>query len=349
MCANGNKRVALRTLQTVFALTISAGAVMSPAAAADFYAGKTIDFVVGFGSGGGYDIYGRTVTRHIVNYIPGKPTIIVKNMPGAGAMKAADYLFNLAPKDGTTFGIISPGSILEPLFNSKDSVRYNPLKLSYIGNANSGTRICFTYHKSKVKTFEDAQKIEVPMGGQTPNDSTASYAQMLNNIAGAKFKIVSGYKSTSDMMLAIERGEIDGICGFDSASFRAQRPAWYKTDQAQIIIQTTITPDPEMVKHGVPSIWKYVTDKNKDIAELIMSQTEFHRPFVAPPDVPADRLEILRKAFDATMKDAGFLADAKKANLDIAPKTGADVAALVTKIYEAPKSVAEDALKAMGR
>lgn len=339
----------MKIQSTRLAFAAAAMLLADPVLAADFYAGKTVEMVVGSGAGGGYDRYGRTVAKHIVHHIPGSPTMIVKNMPGAGSMKAADFIFNVAPKDGTAIAILSPGALVEPLFNSKDTFRFSPPKFSFIGSANSGTRLCVTFHTSKAKTFEDAQKVPVSMGGNAPSTSTTDYAQMLNNLAGAKFNIVNGYKSTSNILVAIERGELDGVCGFDAASFRAQRPAWYNTDKAQMLIQAGITPDPELEKLGVPSIWKYVKGRNREIAELIMSQTEFHRPFVAPPGMPSDRLELLRKAFDATIKDSAFLADAKQSKLDIAPKSGAEIAALVSKIYKSPKDIAEGARKAMGR
>ncbi len=319
------------------------------AVAADFYAGKTITIIIGSGSGGGYDRYGRTIGRHISKHIPGLPNVIAKNMPGAGSMKAAEYLFNIAPKDGTTIGIIFPGAIVEPLINSKKKFRFDPPKFEIIGVANAGTRLCVTFHTSKVKSFEDAQKMEAQMGGNSPGSSTTDYAEMLNNLAGTKFKIVNGYKSSSRVVLAMERGELDGICGFDAASFRSQRPDWYNTKLTHMLVQAAIKPHPELTKIGVPSIWKYVTGKNREVAELILAQQEFHRPFVAPPTTPAARVAILRAAFDKTMKDPEFLAEAKKSRLDINPKTGPEVAQLITRMYASPKDVVEGARKALGR
>jgi tripartite-type tricarboxylate transporter receptor subunit TctC len=322
---------------------------MMPAKASDFYAGKSIEILIGSGVGGGYDRYARTVLHHMVRHIPGHPTYVPKNMPGAGSMKTAEYLTTQAPKDGTTIALLQPGALFEPLVNDKLKFRYDPAKLAMIGSANSGTRVCVTYHKSKIKTFEDAMKIPSNMGGNSPGSSTTDYALMLNHLAGAKFNVVNGYNSTSLVVLAMERGELDGVCGFDTASFAAQKPDWYNTDQSHMILQVGIEPDPELEKMGVPSIWKYVSGRNRDVAELILSQQEFHRPFVAPPGTEPAQLAILRTAFDKTMKDPDFLADAKKAQLDIAPKTGRTIEALMKKVYEAPKDLVEEARKALGR
>lgn len=319
------------------------------ATAEEFYAGKTIEILIGSGVGGGYDRYARTVMHHMVRRIPGKPTYVPRNQPGAGSMKTAEYLSTMAPKDGTSIALLQPGALFEPLVNDKLKFRYDPAQLSMIGSANSGTRVCVTYHTSKIKTFDDALKIPAMMGGNSPGSSTTDYALMLRHLAGAKFNVVDGYNSTSLVVLAIERGELDGVCGFDTASFASQKPDWYNTNLTQMIVQVGIEPDPELERMGVPSIWKYVSGRNRDVAELILSQQEFHRPFVAPPGVAPAQLAILRTAFNETMKDADFLADAKKAQLDIAPKTGEAIGSLLAKVYAAPKDLIEEARKALGR
>lgn len=320
-----------------------------PLSAADFYAGKTVEIIIGSGVGGGYDRYGRTVGQYLVKYLPGKPTLVPRNMPGAGSMKAAEYVYRLAPKTGTTIAILQPGALFEPAVNDKLKFNYDPAKFEMIGSANSGTRLCVTYHTSKIKTFEDAMKMPSTMGGNAPGSSTTDYPEFLNQLAGAKFNIINGYNSTSKVVLAMERGEVDGVCGFDSASFASQRPDWYGTDKTHIILQMGITPDPELEKMGVPSIWKYVTGRNREVVELILAQQEFHRPFVAPPGTPRDRLNELRAAFDRAMTDKGFLADAKKLKLDLAPKPGQVVGDLIAKVYDAPQELRARASKALGR
>ncbi|MFM1814247.1 MAG: hypothetical protein RLZ98_942 [Pseudomonadota bacterium] len=342
-----NIRQSLRTV-SLGAIAAAAGLACQPAVASDFYAGKNLSIIIGSGAGGGYDRYARTLGRHIVKYIPGKPTMVPKNMPGAGSAKAAEYLFTIAPKDGTTIAHLQPGSLVEPLFDPA-KFRYKPPEFEYLGSANSGTRVCALFHTAKAKTFEDIKKIETSVGGNAPGSSTTDYAEMFNNLAGTKFKIVNGYKSSSRVVLAMESGELDGICGFDAASFKSQRPDWYGTKLTNIVVQAGITPDPELEKMGVPSMWKYVTGKNREIAELILAQQEFHRPFVAPPGTAAAQLKILREAFDKTMQDKEFLADAAKSKLDIAPKNGDTVEKLIKKMYAASPDMVAAAKKALGR
>lgn len=318
-----------------------------PAAAQDFYAGKTLTVIAGSGVGGGFDLYARAVARHIVKHLPGKPNAIVQNMPGAGSMKATEFIYTHAPKDGTAFAIVFPGAIVEPLLGGREKFRFDPPKLEYLGSANSGARLCITFHTSKVKTFEDAQRMTATMGGSAPGDSTTDYTLMLNALAGAKFKSIQGYKSTSETLLAVERGEVDGLCGLDASSFQAQRPAWYGTKLSNMLIQVSLEPKPDLTKLGAPSVWKYVPEANRKVMELILAQQEFHRPFIAPPGTPAPRLAELRKAFDATMNDAEFLADAKRQNLDIAPKSAEVVTKLVHDMYAAPADIVQRAAKAL--
>lgn len=325
------------------------GASAGAAVADDYYTGKSIEIYIGAGTGGGYDRYGRTVGRYLVKHVPGNPNLVPRNMPGAGSMKVAEYMSNIAPKDGTAIAILQPGALFEPLVNDKLKFRYDPAAFEIIGSANSGTRVCVTFHTSKIKTFEDALKMPSNVGGNNIGSSTTDYAEMLNNLAGTKFKIINGYNSTSLVVLAMERGEVDGVCGFDTASFEAQKPDWYGTELAQMIVQVGITPDPELEKMGVPSLWKYVSGRERDVAELILSQQEFHRPFVAPPGTPERQMTILRAAFDAAMSDPEFKAEAKKTKLDIAPKTGKQVGELVKKVYGSPKDLIADAKKALGR
>jgi tripartite-type tricarboxylate transporter receptor subunit TctC len=328
---------------------VAFGGMMSavPALSQDFYAGKTINLYVGSGSGGGFDLYGRALARHMPKHIPGRPNIVVNNMPGAGSMKAAEFIYTHAPKDGTAFAIVFPGAIVEPLISSKEKFRFEPPKFEFLGSANSGARLCITFHTSKVKTFQDAQRIEATMGGSAAGDSTSDYALLFNALAGTKFKVVLGYKSTSETLLAVERGEVDGLCGFDAASFAAQRPAWYGTNLANIIVQASLEPREDLTKLGAPSILNFVSGDNRKALELVLAQQEFHRPFIAPPGTAPAQLAILRKAFAATMEDAEFLADAKKQNLDIAPKSGEVVTKLVKEMYATPAHLVALVTKAL--
>jgi tripartite-type tricarboxylate transporter receptor subunit TctC len=332
--------------RSIVALALLAAAATPPAIAQDYYAGKSIELVVGGGAGGGYDIYARTVARHIGRHIPGNPNIVVKNMPGASSNKAAQYITAIAPKDGTSVGAIMPGAIMGPLLDERAAPMFDPTKVKYIGTANSGTRVCVTLKGTKISTFEDAQKVKAKFGGSGPNDSTFEYGHLHRNTSGAAFDVVAGYRGTPDMALAMERGEIDGICGWDWSSFKSQKPDWLRDNKANVLLQVSIDPHPELTKMGVPTVWKYIkNDADRKVVELVVSQTIFHRSYIAPPETPPAQLDVLRAAFDKTMADKQFLADAEKSRVDIEPLSGAKVQDVIAKLYATPKDVIERARK----
>ncbi len=327
-------------------LLLAAAALDTPAAAQGFYERKQINLVVGVEAGPGYDAYARFVARHIVRFIPGKPNIIVQNMPGAGTAKAAEYLYAIAPKDGTVFGLIFPGTILAPL-TEPEKYRFDPPKFAYLGSADTGVRMCITYKTSKVKTFKDAMQIPSVFGGAQPGAAITDYSQMMVNLAGAKFKIVNGYRSTLPIMLAMERGEVDGICGIDMSSLRSMRPTWPDTGEANLLVQASLEPSKALLDRGVPTLWDFVTGDNRKTAEIVVAQQEFQRPFIAPPEIPADRLAILRKAFMESLADPETLAEADKMGLAIGPKDGDSVTRLVKQLYASPKDQVERLRKAL--
>jgi tripartite-type tricarboxylate transporter receptor subunit TctC len=318
-----------------------------PASAGDFYAGKTINFIIGGNPGGGYDTYARTVARHLADHIPGNPTIVPQNMPGAGSGKAAQYIYKVAPRDGTAIGALYPGAIVGPLLDDQTHWHFKPTEFIYLGSADSGTRLCMTWKTSKTKTFEDARKHKVVMGASQAGGSTRDYAYLLNRMAGAKFDVVSGYKGSVDILLAMERGEVEGLCGFDWSSLLAQRPEWVKNHSIHLILQMGVEPNQKLLKEGVPEVWKYVmSDDDRQAIDLIVSQQVFGRPYILPPGTPKDRVKILRAAFDATMKDEKLLADAKKSRIIIDPTSGEKAQALVEKLYATPKRIVDKAKSA---
>jgi tripartite-type tricarboxylate transporter receptor subunit TctC len=317
---------------------------MVPAGAEDFYAGKTIDFIIGSNPGGGYDTYARALARHITRHIPGNPQIIAKNMPGAGSGKAAAYMEKIAPKDGTALGAVFPGAIMEPLLGNKAKAQYDPPKFQYVGSADNGTRMCVTWHTSKTKTFEDAQKRKTVLGASQAGGSTRDYGYMHNHLNGTKFEIVSGYKGSVDILLAIERGEVDGMCGYDWTSLRTQRPQWLAEKKVNIILQVALEPEATLTKMGVPQIYKYVkNDEDKKIIDLVITQQVFGRPYFLPAGTPPERVKLMRDAFDATVKDPAFLEDAKKTRLDIEPIGGAKIQTMIEGLYAAPAALVERA------
>lgn len=322
--------------------------LIAPVSAADYYAGKSIDLLIGAPPGGGYDIYGRTVARHIGRHIPGNPTIVPKNMPGAGSARVAGFVSTVAPKDGTVIANIMPGAVIGPLLDPKGEVLFDPTKVRYLGNVNNGTRVCVSRSNSKIKTFEDTRTQKAVFGGVSTNDSTRDYGFMHRKTSGATYEMVTGYKGTADLALALERGEIDGYCGFDWASLKSQRPNWVRDKVVNLLLQDAIEPNEELTGLGVPHVFKFVTSApNRKVVEFILSQQVFHRSFIAPPETPPEQLNILRSAFDATMKDPQFLADAKKVRIDVAPLSGVKVQEVVAGLYAAPKEIVELARQAI--
>jgi tripartite-type tricarboxylate transporter receptor subunit TctC len=319
-----------------------------PIAAAESFAGKSIDLLIGAPPGGGYDIYARALARHYGRHIPGQPTIVAKNMPGAAGARVAGFISTVAPKDGTAIAAIMPGAVMGPLLDEKAEALFDATKVLYLGTANSGTRICVARKDSKIKTFADVLRHKAVFGGVSTNDSTRSYGYMHKKTSGALYDVVTGYSGTAEMALAMERGEIDGVCGWDWASFKSQRPDWLRDNKANLLLQVGLEPNPELTRMGVPSVFEFVnSEADRKVVELIISQQVFQRSYIAPPDLPATSLETLRSAFDATMSDKQFLQDAESMRIDIEPLSGGKVQELVRKLYATPRDIVERARQAV--
>jgi tripartite-type tricarboxylate transporter receptor subunit TctC len=314
------------------------------AQAADFYAGKSIDFLIGGDVGGGYDIYARVIARHLPRFISGNPTIIPKNQPGAGSGRAASYLYSVAPKDGSVIGAVFPGAIMGPLLDDRAQALYDPTKFHYLGSADNATRLCISHERSKVRSFDDALKHKAIMGASAAGGSTRDYVNMHRKTTGVLFDLVGGYKGTADIFLAMERGEVDGMCGLDWASLKSQRPDWIRNKTANVLVQVNLEPDAELTRLGVPPIWKFIKHEgDKHAVELVIAQQVFGRPYLAPPGVAAEPLAILRAALGATMRDAEFLADAERTRIDVVASSGERVQQLVEQLYATPKGTVERA------
>lgn len=330
-----------------FSLGMAAAAAARPVAAQDFWAGRNLVMIIGSDAGTGYDVYGRLVGRHLVRHVPGKPAFLPQNMTGAGSKRAAEHIALAAPKDGSTIAIVFPGAIAEPLTVERSKWRYDPTRLEYLGTADSGTRMCSTRLESKVKSFEDARKEVATIGASAPGGSTFDYPTMLNALTGTKFKVVAGYKATVDIAVAVDRGEVDGWCGVEISTYQAVRPDWVPRKQVHTIVQLGMEPNKQMLALGIPSIWDFTPPQSRKAMELIVSQQVFQRPFIAPPGTPADRMRQLQKAFMDTMADPEFLAEAARLKLTVGPRSGPDVAALVTSLYAAPPEVIEQMSRAV--
>jgi tripartite-type tricarboxylate transporter receptor subunit TctC len=296
--------------------------------------------VIGFGPGGGYDLWGRVVARHIGKHLPGNPSVVPQNMPGAGSYNAANHIYNIAPKDGTVMGIIARDAALGPITGATGA-RFDPTKLTWLGTPTTETNVCIASNtdKVKVKEVDDLYTKELIVGDTGVGTGTHSYPKALNALLGMKFKIIGGFPSSSDVFLAMERGEVDGICeSLDSVS--GKRPEWLPQKKVTILFQGGEQPNPEL--KGIP----FVNDlaKNADdktAIEFLYAGQGIGRPFIAPPDMPADRVKMVQEAFSATMKDPEFAADAKKQKLDVDPEDGEHLAALIKKIYATPKPIVD--------
>ncbi len=312
----------------------------STAAAQDFYKGKTVTIIVGNPAGSGYDAYGRLLARHLPKHLPGQPNIIVQNMPGAGSVKAADYTYNIAPSDGTAFALAMPATLVEPLTAPPGQYRYEPTKFAYIGTMDSGTRVCVTSGKSPVKSIADARTTKVIMAATAPASSAFQYPKFMNVLAGTKFEIVTGYKGPADVFLAVDRGEADGACGLDVSTFQSLRPDWLGKKTVNLLTQFGREPNKELLALGLPSHLDFIKDpEDRKIVDLIVTQQVFQRPYLAPPKTPPERVKLLREAFMAAVRDPELIAEAKNQKLELNPKSGQEVEALVKEIYSAPKEL----------
>jgi tripartite-type tricarboxylate transporter receptor subunit TctC len=300
--------------------------------------------VIGFGPGGGYDIWARTVGRHIGKHLPGKPNVVPQNMPGAGSFVAASHIYNVAPKDGTVFGIIARDAALGPLAGAKGA-RFDPLKLSWIGSPTKETNVCIAFHTAQVKAARDLFDKQLILGDTGPGTGTRSYPKALAALLGMKFRLVGGFPSSSDVFLAIERGEVEGICeSFDSV--RNRKPEWLRDGRIRILFQAGAEPNPEL--RDIPFILDLAgTEEQKQMLRFLYAGQGIGRPFVAPPSLPAARLRLLRDAFNATMKDSEFIADATRRKLDLEPVDGERLTALINAIYATPKPIIERVTEAI--
>jgi tripartite-type tricarboxylate transporter receptor subunit TctC len=306
-----------------------------PAAAQDL-SGKSVSLLIGFGPGGGYDLWGRTVARHIGKHLPGKPSVVPQNMPGAGSYVAASHLYGAAPKDGTVFGIIARDAALGPLSNAPGA-RFDATKMSWLGSPTREHNACIANSTAKVKKADDLRAHELVLGDTGPGTGTRSYPKVLNDLLGYKFKLVSGFRSSADVFLAIERGEVEGICeSLDSIMQR--KPEWIPNKVVNVLLQAGAVSRPEL--KDVPNVLTLARNaEEKQVLEFLYAGQDIGRPFVAPPDLPPDRLKMLRDAFSATMKDPEFVADAKRSKLDLEPEDGEHIAALIAKIYATPRPI----------
>ncbi len=333
-------------LKTIMGGAAAALLVLLPAAAgaqspAEFYKGKNVDLYIGYSVGGGYDVYARMVARHMGKHIPGNPTIVPKNMEGAGSLRLVNWLYNVAPKDGTAFATIGRGTAFNPILGIPGAQFEGP-KFTWIGSANDEVSICATWHTTGVTKFDDLMAKEIAVGGTGASDDTVQFPKVLNGVLGTKLKIVSGYPGGNDAVLAMERGEVHGRCGWSWSSVVSTHKNWLDEKKINVLLQLALEKHPDLP--DVPLVTDLAkTEEQKRILRLIFARQVMGRPFVAPPGIPQDRAEALRKAFMDTMKDKEFLAEAEKAGLEITPVSGEKIQELVKEVYDTPPEIAKKA------
>ncbi len=311
---------------------------------AAFYKGRNLEIIVASPPGGGFDAYARIIARHMSKYMPGPPNFVIKNMPGAGAKNATVFLADVAARDGTVMLANQPGALVEPILGDPKTISYKPLEFQYVGSAEAFTSLCLLRTDSSVKDYAELHEKEAVFGGDQIGSTTHDHTVMFRKLSGAKMKMITGYKGTSDLVLAIQRKEIDGFCGYAWSSLFARSPDLINKGSAKIINQIALTPHAAADKAGVPNALGFVKDPlNKRAMELIATVQEFGRPYLVHGAVPADRLAALRKAFDATMADKEYAEEVLKARLEVSPRTGQQVHELIRKVLEAPKEVQERA------
>ena len=336
-------RISLRFIRTAGAACLLLAAMCEGRAQvpAEFFRGRTVDLYIGYSVGGGYDVYARLVARHIGRHIPGNPTIVPKNMEGAGSVRLANWLYNVAPRDGTAFGTISRGVAFDPLLGSP-ATQFDAREFTWIGSANNEVSVCVSWHTTGIAKFEDLLSRELVVGGSSTASDTDQFAKLLNALFGTKLRVATGYPGGNEINLAIERGEVGGRCGWSWSSVVATHKQWLEQNKISILIQTALTKHADLP--NVPLIADLAkTDEQRRIIWLIFARQVMGRPFLAPPGVPAERAQALREAFMNTMKDAQFLADAEKAKLEITPVAGGEIEKLVKEVYQTPKETAAKA------
>lgn len=318
-----------------------AAGVSGPASAdavADFYRGKTIEIYNGLGAGGAYWTYARSLAQHLGDHVPGKPNVVVKTMSGGASRVLANWLYNVAPADGIVFGGLHERMGLEPHINPQ-GIRFDGQKFNWIGSIAKQNSVCITWHESPIKTIDDAKKREVIVASSGAATTASIMPRMLNVMLGTRFRIIQGYE-VAETFLAMERGEVDGMCGYGWASLKTQKPDWIENNRLNMLLQFSSSPHPE-IPHVQTMIDLVGEGRDRQVLNILFGTQEMGRPYTAPPGVPMERVTALRRAFDATMKDPEFLKTAARSMLEVDPITGEEIEALLAELYGYSKEVTD--------
>lgn len=335
-------RRSARALAALLVVTFAGAPLDSRARAqgvADFYKGRTVEIVVGWSAGAGYDVYARFLARHMARHIPGNPSVVVQNMAGAASLRATNYIYNVAPKDGSAFGMIGRGTAFDPLLLPGTPAQFEAAKFGWIGSMNDEVSVCVAWEEPTVTRLEDVLTKELVIGGSGPSSDTDQFPLLMNRTLGTKFRIIPGYPGGNDINLAMQRGEVKGRCGWSWSSIRVTHPEQYRTKVFRVLVQLGLSKHPDLP--DVPLIMDLAkTDEQRQMYKLVFARQVMGRPFLAPPGIPPDRLAALRKAFMDTMADPEFLGEADRMKLEITPVDGAKVQSLVEEIYRQSPEIA---------
>ena len=303
--------------------------------AAEFYAGKTVRVLVGFAAGGGYDLYARTLGRYLGKHIPGEPTVVVQNTPGAGSLKVVNYLYNAAPRDGTVLATFARGIVFEPLLGHTEGTQFDAARFNWIGSIANEVSVCALMRSSGIATFADMEKTPFRIGASGVGADSDIFPVVLRNLFHLPMKLVTGYQGGAEMVLAMQRHEIDGRCGWSWTSLISRDKAMLDGRDIAVTLQIALTKHEDLP--DVPLVMDLVRDPQQLAAlRLLVSRQNIARPFAAPPDVPAERVAALRGAFDAVMRDPDFIAETRKLGLEVRPVAGTEVQKLFAEISAAP-------------
>ena len=319
----------------VAVMVLGMGDLARAADVAPFFAGKTLRVLVGFSPGGGYDLYARELARYMGRHIPGNPTVVVQNMPGAGSLKAVNYLYNAAPRDGTVIATFARGIVFEPLIGRPDGAQFEATKFNWIGSVSNEVGVCGIMSSRSVASWQDMLTKRTLIGASGAGADSDAFSIVLRNLFHLPMKIVTGYPGGADMNLAMERGEIDGRCGWSWSSILSTKRDWLVNKQIQITVQIALAKHEDLP--NVPLIMDLVNDQQRSAAlKVIVSRQSIARPFAAPPEVPTERIDALRRAFDQTAADPNFLAEMRRDALEVRPVAGTEVQRLMEEIYASP-------------
>jgi tripartite-type tricarboxylate transporter receptor subunit TctC len=336
------------SMSAMWAVAVALVAILATQAARsggveEFYKGKTVSLLIGYSVGGGYDAYARLLARHFGKHLPGNPNVVPQNMSGAGSLKAANYLYSVAPKDGSVIGTFSRSQGIAPLL---DKAEFDSTKFTWLGSVTDEVSLCVTRHDAPVKTFSELLVTPATFGSEGAGSDPNIFALFYRNVLGAKIKIVTGYPGTNEIQLATERGEVDGLCGLSWSTLKGRYPHWLTGKKANILVQAGIKKQPELP--DVPSASELARQPDqRQILKLMLIGQAMARPFAAPPGIPADRKAALIAAFERTTKDPDFLAEAEKLNFEVNPVGADKLDALLAEAYAMPKDVIAKAAKAM--